>query len=169
VWDFNGTGGANAVYVDAYDKVNCEWIYDDFVTIDPDDDSLSLTRSVNDIGQLMTDNITEEQITSKNPTGDYPEQQWEFLYWHPESGVSADRDVPEAPGATIKVFPGDVFKATAMYVPTKGAEPLRVQLDRPFTILIGNLADNPYILITPGRPPQPQPGGGWDPTALGLL
>lgn len=167
-WDFGGGGGPHAVYVDAFDDTNQEFIPDDFVDVIPDDDSGSLTREANN-GRLSTEKIGASIIRARSPTGDSIYRQYGFARWTNEQDLSriGPETVPTIAGADIRIRQGSVIAALAHYAPVRGSDIPKVVIPPEGGTVIGNPADGPYIYIPFGGTPTPI--GPMDPTLLASI
>jgi hypothetical protein len=169
VWDLGSGPGGEGVYIDAFDERSGDFIADDFVDVAPDDPAThALTQDANN-GFLSTEGIKQEDIKARSPTGDHPPVLYDFERWEAVGAggpVPFTARVPNPPGSVITVRQGDRLRACAFYNGRPFSFP-PIRDYPPFVILIGNLADGPYIVIRPGQPPVPV--GPWDPTILGQL
>jgi hypothetical protein len=167
-WDFGDGEGDHAVFVDAFDDANQQFIPDDFVDVIPDDERGSLTAEANN-GRLSTNVIENAVIRARTPTGDNIYLQYRFSRWTNEQDLSriSPKTVPTIMGRDIRIRQGSVIAALAHYNPTAGAAVPPVEVPPEGGYIIGIPADGPFIFVPLGG--LPRPVGPWDPTLFAAL
>lgn len=161
-WNFGDGGGGHAVYIDAFDETNQEFMSDDFVDILPDEPpEYPLTAEANN-GRLMTETIESVIIRARPVLRVFHE----FSMWTNEqdlSRIDMGRTRPVIAGSDIRVRSGSVIAAVAHYV-VNTSRAVPVQVPREGGLIIGNPSDGPFIFWPVGG--SPTPVGPWDPTVL---
>ena len=164
VWNLGGGAGAHAALLDAFDLTACEFIADEFVDVAPDS---SLSPEANN-GLLSTENIVEEKVIARNPTGDVLPPSYNFRYWRvienlAFSAPGSDEPPPSIDGRRITLHRGSVIDAVAFYE-RPVAEPIITSIPPAetlyewWTLTVKDDDGVPYTLIFIGpRPPFPVP------------
>jgi hypothetical protein len=168
VWDLGGGVGPHAAYLDAFDLTACEFIADEFVDVVPD---RSLTPEAND-GLLSTENIVEEMVVARDPTGDVQPPSYNFQNWQVMANLvfsasGSTEPPPSIDGRRITLHRGSIIDAVAFYArPGAGTGTSIPPIEKHYPFWTVTLNDDdgvPFTLIFIGpRPPFPP----WDMTVL---
>lgn len=169
-WDFDDGEGEHAVFLDAFDDTNQQFIADDFVDVIPDDEVGILTGEANN-GRLRTEMIESAVIRARTPTGDNIYLQYQFSRWSNEQDLSrfGSETVPTIKGRDIRIRRSSVIAALAHYNPIGGAAIPQVEPppEGGHVIMVGSQLYLFVPLLPIGGPPRPI--GDPDPLLLATL
>jgi hypothetical protein len=170
-WNFGDGAGEHAVFIDAFDDTNQEFIAQDFVDVIPDNEKGTLTAEANE-GRLSTEAIekTGVLIRARSTIRNSIVNGFNFSAWSNEQDLSrfGPETVPFVDRTDIRLRRGSVIAALAHYYFFEHPFP-RVNWPQGWRQLIGNPVDGPVFFVPPGGSPGPGPIGPWDTAAPGIL